>query len=86
MYMERHRHFMFGVGDRFKKCKVPHCYATPDRKVLSNVDAFDAILFHGIEMDLVNLPQVRSSKQRYIFFSWESSLSRCINSIKFNEN
>ncbi|KAK0096985.1 hypothetical protein PV326_003671 [Microctonus aethiopoides] len=83
MYVERHRDFMFGKGDVFKNCKVPHCYATSYRYLLDSVINYDAILFHGIEMPLFNLPRSRSPNQRYIYFSWESPLSRPLNSHDF---
>ncbi|XP_015127329.1 alpha-(1,3)-fucosyltransferase C isoform X2 [Diachasma alloeum] len=84
MYAEKHRHFMFGTGDVFRGCPVPHCYGTPDRKWLNNLEDYDAILFHGIEMNTGDLPTGRSDHQRYIFFSWESPASR-IRDLSTNE-
>ncbi|XP_008554692.1 alpha-(1,3)-fucosyltransferase C isoform X1 [Microplitis demolitor] len=83
MYAEKHTDFMFGVGDIFKNCPVPHCYATPDRKLFNFITDYDAILFHGIEMQLNDLPTYRSTHQRYIYFSWESPVSRPLNDHEF---
>ncbi|XP_034938745.1 alpha-(1,3)-fucosyltransferase C-like [Chelonus insularis] len=83
MYAEKHTDFMLGIGDIFKNCPVSYCYATPNRKLLTSIHDFDAILFHGIEMHLDDLPNFRTHDQRYIFFSWESPLSRPINDFQF---
>lgn len=78
MYAEKHKDFMLGEGDIFKNCPVPHCYATSDRKLFNFITDYDAILFHGIEMQLNDLPIYRSTHQRYIYFSWESPVSRYV--------
>ncbi|XP_011308179.1 alpha-(1,3)-fucosyltransferase C-like [Fopius arisanus] len=83
MYAEKHRHFMFGTGDVFRDCPVSHCYGTPNRSLMKSLQDYDAILFHGIEMNIKDLPTARSDFQRYIFFSWESSASRPINDLYF---
>ncbi|CAD6222517.1 GSCOCG00001004001-RA-CDS [Cotesia congregata] len=83
MYAEKHKDFMFGEGDVFKNCPVPHCYATSDRKLFNFITDYDAILFHGIEMQLNDLPIYRSTHQRYIYFSWESPVSRPLNDFQF---
>jgi alpha-1,3-fucosyltransferase len=59
-----------------RQCKYTNCFVTNDRQYLSRVSRFDAILFHGPEIRHVsprNLPKVRSSHQKYIFASIESS-------------
>lgn len=76
MYAEGETHFFFGDGDVFEDCPVPHCFATTQRDFHESVSDFDAVLFHGIEVDLNDLPEERSPDQRYIFFTWESPDSR----------
>lgn len=76
MYAEGETHFLFGKGDVFEGCPVPHCFATTQRDFHESVSEFDAVLFHGIEVELNDLPAERSPDQRYIFFTWESPDSR----------
>jgi hypothetical protein len=57
----------------FLNCPVKDCVVTDDRKYLNNVDHFDAIQFHQRSMDRNDLPQNRSSHQRYIMWYMESA-------------
>ncbi|XP_063976318.1 alpha-(1,3)-fucosyltransferase C-like [Diachasmimorpha longicaudata] len=78
MYAEKRKDFLFGSGDIFRGCPVPHCYATPERRLMKTMNDYDAILFHGTEINVRDLPRKRFNHQRYIFFSWEAPASRVI--------
>ncbi|XP_063976317.1 alpha-(1,3)-fucosyltransferase C-like [Diachasmimorpha longicaudata] len=80
--MKVEQDFMFGTGDIFQGCPVPHCYATTERH-LDDIKDFHAILFNGIEIRFRDLPAGRSPHQRYIFFTWESPSSRRIRPANF---
>ncbi|XP_034935390.1 alpha-(1,3)-fucosyltransferase C-like [Chelonus insularis] len=70
--------FYFGRGDVFENCpNIPKgsCYATHNRYA-ANVENFDAILFHGNELDIGDLPKKRRPHQRYIFTNLESPVNR----------
>ena len=57
----------------FMDCKVPNCYLTSDRSLLSGVEKFDALLFHPRDMPSgYKLPQTRSPHQRYIMYMYEN--------------
>ena len=44
--------FFFGYGhDIFLGCEVSNCYATKNRGLLSNINKFDAIIFHTFEFN-----------------------------------
>ncbi|KAI4501569.1 hypothetical protein M0802_003446 [Mischocyttarus mexicanus] len=77
-----HKDFYFGNGDIFKSCQVNECYATYDRSYL-RVDTYDAVLFHGIELDKRDLPNRRSVNQHYVFVNLESPENRPIKDIYF---
>ena len=64
----------FCCGEKpFLNCPVKNCYVTDDREFLNNVDQFDAIQFHQRSMNANDLPQNRSSHQRYIMWYMESA-------------
>lgn len=71
------KNFYFGDGDIFKNCEVNECYGTSDRSY-TEVENFDAILFHGVELDQKDLPENRNIKQRYVFVNLESPENRPI--------
>ena len=57
----------------FMDCKVPNCYLTSNRSLLSGVEKFDALLFHPRDMPSgYKLPQTRSPHQRYIMYMYEN--------------
>lgn len=58
-----------------KRCSVINCYVSSNRELLKDVANFDVIVFHGPDLndDPRALPQIRSSHQKYIFASMESS-------------
>ncbi|KAI4475889.1 hypothetical protein M0804_014020 [Polistes exclamans] len=72
-----HKDFYFGHGDIFKSCQVNDCYATYHRSYF-DVDTYDAILFHGVELDRRDLPDKRAYNQHYIFVNLESPENRPI--------
>lgn len=76
--------FYFGERDIFAGCPVSECYATHDT-FYHNVEDFDAILFHGAELNEEDLPAERSPKQYYVFVNLESPMSRPLTS-EFFEN
>ncbi|KAL2732422.1 hypothetical protein V1477_014663 [Vespula maculifrons] len=76
------KNFYFGDGDIFKNCRVNKCYATYDR-FYTNVENFDAILFHGVELERQDLPDERNIKQHYIFVNLESPQNRPIENVFF---
>lgn len=67
--------FYLGKGDIFLRCPVNDCYATHDRHYADLLD-FDAILFHGNELQLEDLPPKRSPRQWYVFVNLESPINR----------
>ncbi|XP_047028877.1 alpha-(1,3)-fucosyltransferase C-like [Helicoverpa zea] len=76
------------IGDRSlflkKKCPVSNCYITKINSVVRRISDFDAIMFHGPELDKkpLILPKDRSNQQKYIFLSGESAVNypvRCRN-------
>lgn len=54
--------FYMGKGDIFVDCPVNDCYATHERGY-ANLTEFDAVLFHGNELKLADLPLRRSPRQ-----------------------
>ncbi|XP_015123396.1 alpha-(1,3)-fucosyltransferase C-like [Diachasma alloeum] len=69
--------FYFGNGAIFNKCPdLPRdgCYATHNRHAF-NIRDFDAILFHGNELSVRDLPAERDKSQRYIFVNLESPVT-----------
>ena len=59
--------------EEFKDCKVPNCYITSDRSLLSGLEKFDALLFHPRDIPFgYQLPQTRSPHQRYIMYMYEN--------------
>ncbi|KAK2577093.1 hypothetical protein KPH14_001012 [Odynerus spinipes] len=76
--------FYFGENDIFLNCPVNECYATYDSSYI-NVEDFDAILFHGAELDSFNLPEKRTTKQYYFFVNLESPVNRPIQDTFFEE-
>ncbi|XP_046827911.1 alpha-(1,3)-fucosyltransferase C-like [Vespa crabro] len=71
------KNFYFGDDDIFKNCQFNKCYATYDRS-FTDVENFDAILFHGVELNENDLPKKRNIKQRYVFVNLESPENRPI--------
>lgn len=69
--------FYLGEGDIFQNCPFNQCYATTDTSYV-NIEDFDAILFHGAELESKNLPTIRTLKQYYIFVNLESPVNRPI--------
>jgi alpha-1,3-fucosyltransferase len=51
-------------------CKVTNCYITSNKKY-RDVLWYDAVMFHGGNVNMSNLPPRRSPKQLYIFFVQE---------------
>lgn len=72
-------HFYMGNGDMFLNCPVNDCYATHDRNHVDILD-FDAILFHGNELEAIDLPKNRSPRQWYVFVNLETPLNRPLTS------
>ncbi|KAJ8728285.1 hypothetical protein PYW08_016670 [Mythimna loreyi] len=76
-YHEPFRSFLREGIIEFKNqpCFFANCYVTINRQLLKDVADFDVILFHGRELlhKASFLPQSRSSHQKYIFASMESS-------------
>lgn len=71
----------YGVGfgsDALRKagCPVWQCETSDDRR---DVDEYDAVLFHLRSWTEIDLPQNRSSHQRYVFWSIESAAWRFVN-------
>ncbi|KAK0094692.1 hypothetical protein PV326_010292 [Microctonus aethiopoides] len=71
--------FYFGHGDIFKNCPElnsgNNCYATHDRNII-NIENYNAILFHGSELLINDLPNKRNKNQYYIFTNLESPVNR----------
>lgn len=67
--------FYMGKGDIFVDCPVNDCYATHERGY-ANLTEFDAVLFHGNELKLADLPLRRSPRQWYVFVNLESPANR----------
>ena len=68
----------YGLGfgrDPFYKYKCPdtRCYSTSNRSYLSNIEDYDAILFHQRSFDFNDLPAKRKPHQRYIHWIIESA-------------
>lgn len=67
--------FYFGKGDIFRECPFNECKVFNDRDYL-NVEDYDAILFHGNEMDDYEVPQKRKAAQFYVYVNLESPANR----------
>lgn len=76
--------FYFGEGDIFHDCPINQCYATYERSY-ANVEDFDAILFHGAELESNDLPKIRALNQYYVFVNLESPINRPITENFFEE-
>ncbi|XP_046610660.1 alpha-(1,3)-fucosyltransferase C-like isoform X1 [Neodiprion virginianus] len=59
--------------DVFANCPVCSCMGTSDRNY-QPVEEFDALLFHGPELNARDLPKTRSPNQRYIFADFETQV------------
>ena len=60
-------------------CEKKNCIFTAQKKLLLNIDNFDALIFHHaqgwtVDGSLWNIPRNRSSKQYYIFAADEYAL------------
>ncbi|XP_015588970.1 alpha-(1,3)-fucosyltransferase C-like [Cephus cinctus] len=77
--------FYFGDGDIFAACPVWNCIATNDRTI-EDVTEFDAIMFHGPEIDILDLPRKRYSRQRYIFVDLETPIYHPIQNREIYKN
>jgi Fucosyltransferase, N-terminal len=65
--------FYVGLGRiGFKNCPVSDCETTNQRQLLSDSDA---IIFHGRDLNRLDLPNIRSADQRWIFLLYESPLN-----------
>ncbi|XP_023349074.1 alpha-(1,3)-fucosyltransferase C [Eurytemora carolleeae] len=67
--------FEFGYGQEpFIKndCCVNNCFVTNNRSLLANISNFDSIIFNTRSIEEFKFPESRSSKQFYVYFSWES--------------
>jgi hypothetical protein len=51
-------------------CKVTNCFITSNKNY-RDVLWYDAVMFHGVKVNMSNLPLRRSPKQLYIFFVQE---------------
>ncbi|XP_059057643.1 alpha-(1,3)-fucosyltransferase C-like isoform X2 [Achroia grisella] len=62
-------------------CPYTNCIMTNDPDYLSDITTFDAILFHGCNINdhAINLPPKRSTRQKYVFAATESSHYYAIN-------
>lgn len=70
MYYIFQEDFYFGLGSSpFSYCPVNNCETTSNVRRLNESDA---VIFHIIDLDKLNLPEHRSASQRWIFFSMES--------------
>ncbi|XP_053987777.1 alpha-(1,3)-fucosyltransferase C-like [Hylaeus volcanicus] len=76
--------FYMGKGDIFRDCPVNNCYATHARDFADLLD-FDAVLFHGNEIDLEDMPAKRSTRQWYVFVNLESPANRPLASPFFED-
>ncbi|XP_034836464.1 alpha-(1,3)-fucosyltransferase C-like isoform X1 [Maniola hyperantus] len=72
--------YYFGKGQKAfidKNCSVINCYVTTDRDYFNgDVSKFDYIFFNGRNINPLtkaDLPQNRSSRQKYIYFNMESA-------------
>ena len=52
----------------FTNCPVKNCYLTKDHNELSNVNKFDAILFHIHNMNDVKIPDQKSRQPNQVSF------------------
>lgn len=68
--------FFFGESHHFDNCpKYNNCYMTRSRELV-NVEEFDAILFHGNEVDRRDRPVRRDPRQLFVFVNLESPKNR----------
>lgn len=77
--------FYFGRGNIFKNCPgIPKgsCYATHDRYA-TKIENFNAIVFHGNELNTGELPENREPHQKYVFVNLESPASRSFPHVLF---
>ncbi|XP_028027188.1 alpha-(1,3)-fucosyltransferase C-like [Bombyx mandarina] len=58
-----------------RECPVKSCFVTSDRHFFKDITEFEVIIFHGKEIvrSLPAMPEIRSTHQKYIFASMESS-------------
>ncbi|KAL6427436.1 hypothetical protein ACFW04_008756 [Cataglyphis niger] len=69
--------FYFGKGDIFRNCPINKCKIVNKRDYL-NIEDYDAILFHGNELDKYDVPSKRDMKQFYVYVNLESPANRAI--------
>ncbi|XP_018316778.1 alpha-(1,3)-fucosyltransferase C isoform X1 [Mycetomoellerius zeteki] len=69
------KNFFFGKGDIFRDCPFDKCKIFNDQNYL-NVEDYDAILFHGNEMNDYEVPQKRKMTQFYVYVNLESPANR----------
>lgn len=75
--------FYFGEGDIFRNCPINKCQIFHKRDYL-NIGDYDAILFHGNELNEYEMPLKREMKQFYVYVNLESPANRAI-PYKYNE-
>ncbi|XP_018055295.1 PREDICTED: alpha-(1,3)-fucosyltransferase C-like [Atta colombica] len=70
------KNFYFGQKeDFFRDCSFDKCKIFNDRNYM-NVEDYDAILFHGNEMNDYEVPQKRKTTQFYVYVNLESPANR----------
>lgn len=75
--------FYFGEGDIFRDCPINKCQVFHKQDYL-NIGDYDAILFHGNELNEYEMPLKREMKQFYVYVNLESPANRAI-PYKYNE-
>jgi len=78
------KNFYFGKGNIFRDCPFNKCKVFNDQNYL-NVEDYDAILFHGNEMNDYETPQKRKTTQFYVYVNLESPANREVPQ-KYREN
>ncbi|XP_018368722.1 PREDICTED: alpha-(1,3)-fucosyltransferase C [Trachymyrmex cornetzi] len=79
------KNFYFGQKeDIFRDCPFDKCKMFNDRNYL-NVEDYDAILFHGNEMNDYEVPQKRKTTQFYVYVNLESPANRKVHQ-KYQRN
>lgn len=56
-----------------KNCSFTNCYIVAHRNYFDSLFEYDAIVFHGPNIKMDDLPKERSPTQKYVFASMESS-------------
>ncbi|XP_035435453.1 alpha-(1,3)-fucosyltransferase C-like [Spodoptera frugiperda] len=71
-----HPFVYFGEGNSIftkGKCGYTNCYVTSNKELLRDLTEYDIVAFNGPQLDIGDLPRVRSFHQKYVYANIEAA-------------